>query len=194
VKSSTGDRHLFAGHCFSLGIVMYEMQPVKCHFPEVSMYNSDSFGTRWNRGENILSTSTVRELKSRLGLYLAAAAYNWCGCGIWQPAQFNSHKQRSKCVSNSPWIFGAPQPEFSDLIRRRESFGRATKSEEKPHEPRRGWLKNRNPSGDFTKAPRCRAKTRRGSECQCPAMINARWRLHGGVSTGPKTESVWLSV
>jgi hypothetical protein len=27
-----------------------------------------------------------------------------------------------------------------------------TKSEEKAHEPRRGWLKNGNPSGDFTKA------------------------------------------
>jgi hypothetical protein len=64
-----------------------------------------------------------------------------------------------------------------------------TKSEEKPHKPRRGWLKNGNPSGDFTKAPRCRAKTRRGSECQCPAMINERCRLHGGLSTGPKTES-----
>ena len=64
-----------------------------------------------------------------------------------------------------------------------------TKSEEKAHEPRRGWLKNGNPSGDFTKAPRCRAKTRRGSECQCPAMINGRCRLHEGLSTGPKTES-----
>jgi hypothetical protein len=28
-----------------------------------------------------------------------------------------------------------------------------------------------------------------GSECQCPAMINGRCRLHGGLSTGPKTES-----
>jgi hypothetical protein len=63
------------------------------------------------------------------------------------------------------------------------------KTKEEPHEPRRGWLKNGNPSGDFTKAPRCRAKTRRGSECQCPAMINGRWRLHGGLSTGPKTEA-----
>jgi hypothetical protein len=29
------------------------------------------------------------------------------------------------------------------------------KSEEKRHEPRRGWLKYGNPSGDFNKAPRC---------------------------------------
>jgi hypothetical protein len=51
---------------------------------------------------------------------------------------------------------------------------RMTKCEEKPHEPRRGWLKNGNSSGDFTKAPRCSAKTRRSSECQCAAMINGR--------------------
>src|SRR5215468_1645338 len=52
---------------------------------------------------------------------------------------------------------------------------------------RRGWLKNGNPPGDFTRAPRCRAKTRRGTPCQCPAMPNGRCRLHGGLSTGPKT-------
>jgi hypothetical protein len=62
-------------------------------------------------------------------------------------------------------------------------------SEERPQEPGRGWLRNGNPCGDFTKAPRCRAKTRRGSECQCPAMTNGRCRLHGGLSTGPKTEA-----
>src|SRR5579864_8541318 len=50
-----------------------------------------------------------------------------------------------------------------------------------------GWLKNGNPPGDFTKAPRCGAKTRRGTKCQCPAMKNGRCRLHGGLSTGPKT-------
>jgi hypothetical protein len=36
-------------------------------------------------------------------------------------------------------------------------------------------------------APRCEAKTRRGTLCQCPAMANGRCRLHGGLSTGPKT-------
>ena len=58
------------------------------------------------------------------------------------------------------------------------------KSENQPHAIRRGWLKNGNPPGDFTKAPRCGAKTRRGSSCQCPAMTNGRCRLHGGKSTG----------
>ena len=43
--------------------------------------------------------------------------------------------------------------------------------------------------------PRCRAKTRRGSPCQAPAVwnrvvdrpVNGRCKLHGGLSTGPKT-------
>lgn len=61
-------------------------------------------------------------------------------------------------------------------------------SEAKPHEKRRGFLKNNNPPGDFTKAPRCAAKTRKGTPCQAPAMKNGRCRLHGGKSTGPRTE------
>jgi hypothetical protein len=52
---------------------------------------------------------------------------------------------------------------------------------------RLGWLKNGNQPGDFAKAPRCGAKTRRGTACQCPAMRNGRCRLHGGLSTGAKT-------
>jgi hypothetical protein len=32
--------------------------------------------------------------------------------------------------------------------------------------------------------PRCQARTRRGTECQSPAMPNGRCRLHGGLSTG----------
>jgi hypothetical protein len=58
---------------------------------------------------------------------------------------------------------------------------------ETPHETRRGWLRNGNPPGDFTKALRCGARTRRGSRCKCPAMPNGRCRLHGGLSTGPRT-------
>src|SRR5262245_15285287 len=51
----------------------------------------------------------------------------------------------------------------------------------------RGWLKNGNRPGDPHSAPRCEAKTRRGSACQAPAMQNGRCRLQGGLSTGPKT-------
>jgi len=61
------------------------------------------------------------------------------------------------------------------------------KLEAKPHERRRGWLKNNNPPGDFSRAARCLARTRRGTPCHAPAMKNGRCRLHGGKSTGPKT-------
>jgi len=54
--------------------------------------------------------------------------------------------------------------------------------------PRRGWLRNGNPPGDPFTAPRCGARTRRGTACQCPAMRGRqRCRLHGGRSTGPRT-------
>jgi hypothetical protein len=56
-----------------------------------------------------------------------------------------------------------------------------------PHVQRRGWLKNGNPPGDFAKAPRCGAITRRRTRCQGPAMPNGRCRMHGGMSTGPRT-------
>src|SRR5215831_21245292 len=52
---------------------------------------------------------------------------------------------------------------------------------------RRGSLKNGNSPGDFSKAPRCGAKTRKGTACQSPAMRNGRCQLHGGKSTGPRT-------
>ena len=35
---------------------------------------------------------------------------------------------------------------------------------------------------------RCGAKTRRGTSCQCKALSNGRCKLHGGKSTGPRTE------
>jgi hypothetical protein len=58
---------------------------------------------------------------------------------------------------------------------------------DEPQAQRRGWLKNDNPPGDFTKARRCGAKTRRATLCQSPAMKNGRCRMHGGKSTGPRT-------
>jgi len=36
---------------------------------------------------------------------------------------------------------------------------------------------------------RCLAKTRNGGQCQCPAMkCKTRCRIHGGLSTGPRTK------
>lgn len=38
-------------------------------------------------------------------------------------------------------------------------------------------------------APRCGARKRKkGTPCGSPAMANGRCRIHGGLSTGPKTE------
>jgi len=62
------------------------------------------------------------------------------------------------------------------------------RTSQSPQEQRFGRLKYGSPSGDFTKAPRCGAKTRRGTRCECPAMPNGRCRLHGGRSSGAKTK------
>jgi hypothetical protein len=61
------------------------------------------------------------------------------------------------------------------------------KTKEEPQAKRCGWLKNGNPPGDLSKAPRCGARTRRRTSCKAPAMANGRCRLHGGKSTGPRT-------
>jgi len=52
---------------------------------------------------------------------------------------------------------------------------------------RRGRLKNGARPGDFLAAPRCGARTRAGCSCRQPAMRNGRCRMHGGLSTGPRT-------
>ena len=44
-----------------------------------------------------------------------------------------------------------------------------------------------NPLGDLNSAPRCGAKTCRGSACQSPAMPNGRCRMYGRASTGPRS-------
>jgi uncharacterized protein YjcR len=36
----------------------------------------------------------------------------------------------------------------------------------------------------FMDAPRCGAKTRKGTPCKSPGMKNGRCRMHGGMSTG----------
>ena len=65
---------------------------------------------------------------------------------------------------------------------------------ERPSARRRGKLRHGNPSGDFLAAPRCGAQTRAGCPCRQPAMASpgggrGRCRLHGGKSTGARTEA-----
>ncbi len=52
-----------------------------------------------------------------------------------------------------------------------------------------GPLRNGNPRGNPNLAPRCGARTRAGCPCRSPAMANGRCRMHGGASTGPRTEA-----
>src|ERR1700722_7607378 len=85
---------------------------------------------------------------------------------------------------------------FIKVARRFSSPGRTAKageggyvkeSEQSPHASRRGRLKNGNRTGDFSRAPYCGARTRRGTLCKARAMANGRCRLHGGKSTGPRS-------
>lgn len=47
-------------------------------------------------------------------------------------------------------------------------------------------LRNGNPIGDPSTAPRCGARTRRGTPCQGPAVRGRRrCRMHGGTNPGP---------
>ena len=55
--------------------------------------------------------------------------------------------------------------------------------------PRSGPLRNGNPRGNPHAAPRCGARTRAGDPCRQPALVNGRCRLHGGHSTGPRTDA-----
>ena len=54
-------------------------------------------------------------------------------------------------------------------------------------EPSVGLLRNGNRPGDPSSAPRCGARTRRGTASRGPAMRNGRCRMHGGTATGPRT-------
>ncbi len=58
-----------------------------------------------------------------------------------------------------------------------------------PASPRTGPLRSGNPRGNPNLAPRCGAKTRADLACRAPAMSNGRCRMHGGCSTGPRTEA-----
>jgi len=97
--------------------------------------------------------------------------------------------QSSKLLpaSSFPAGHGVDPPSRSPFRRAKE--GRSNSTPLRPGLPlaRRGRLKNGNPSGDFLTAPRCGAHTRCGASCRQPAMPNGRCRLHGGLSTGPRT-------
>jgi hypothetical protein len=80
------------------------------------------------------------------------------------------------------WLSGS-----SDAKRSVPEWWNWRRTEDGPHEKRRGTLKNGNRSGDPQTAPRCGAKTRRGTGCQAQATPNGRRCLDGGLGAGPKT-------
>jgi hypothetical protein len=60
----------------------------------------------------------------------------------------------------------------------------------KPMHRGTGPLRNGNPRGNPNLAPRCGARTRAGCPCKAPALRGRlRCRMHGGASTGPRTEA-----
>jgi hypothetical protein len=84
---------------------------------------------------------------------------------------------------------GLHPPSRSPLLRAKEgrSFPPLPSTASLPPD-RRGRLRNGARPGDFLAAPRCGARTRCGGACRQPAMKNGRCRMHGGLSTGPRTE------
>jgi len=82
----------------------------------------------------------------------------------------------------------------------RSILKKKNRKEDGPHTPRKKvkenvdfqlkrkpLLRNGNPQGNPQDAPRCGAKTGKGTLCMGPAMRNGRCRMHGGKSTGPRT-------
>jgi hypothetical protein len=122
--------------------------------------------------------------RSAFGDTCAAVANARCPCCRSSPCRICAS---GSWASLSFWPHGFSSASCTKGTGGPNRRGVVMKTAQRPHAKRRGWLKNGNPPGDFSKAPRCGAKTRRGSPCRCPAMKNGRCRLHGGLSTGPRT-------
>ena len=57
-----------------------------------------------------------------------------------------------------------------------------------PMQSTRGGLRDGFPGGNPHLAPRCGARTRAGTPCGSPSMKNGKCRMHGGASTGARTQ------
>jgi hypothetical protein len=118
----------------------------------------------------------------------------------WQSQRWDQHRARLKVQGYT--ALGQLEGEFAagseaereQMLRRLDAQQAVdrVKAAERGRSPR-GSLRNGNQPGDPSVAPRCgaRAKTRGGKPCRAPAMPNGRCRLHGGLSTGPKTGTSW---
>src|SRR6266581_1071751 len=81
----------------------------------------------------------------------------------------------------------AARPSWGRGRTRRGILAMRDSRDERTCAPGRGRLRKGNLPGNPNTAPRCGAKTRRGTSCRGPAMKNGRCRMHGGASTGPRT-------
>jgi hypothetical protein len=101
------------------------------------------------------------------------------GCSIWTCGCNCPPRTRTGRSASMP-LPGFHEQKMSD-----------TPAGDEPHEGRISGLPNGNPSGpafgpDWP-GRRCGAKTRHKTRCLNPGMRNGRCRLHGGLSTGPRT-------
>ena len=62
------------------------------------------------------------------------------------------------------------------------------KMRDEPHANKSEQLKNGFHAAQPSPSKPCGAKTRRATLCLAPSMKNGRCRMHGGLSTGPKTK------
>ena len=62
-------------------------------------------------------------------------------------------------------------------------------AKDEPYAKRRGWLKNGNPAGDPSTAPRCGARTRKGAACKGPAMQTDDVGCTAALALGPALRS-----
>lgn len=82
------------------------------------------------------------------------------------------------------------QPDLSQTAPARPDSGLSCHDPMHRESVRLGPLRNGNPRGNPRLAPRCGARTRSGAPCQGPAVRGrGRCRMHGGRSTGPRTEA-----
>ncbi len=106
-------------------------------------------------------------------------AQTWPKPGIWRNIDSMNPMNREETAATA--FCGAPIQLRLDLV--------AVVKPDRTDAYLPGQLRNGNRSGDPATAPRCGAKTRAGSPCQCPAIRGRRrCRLHGGLSRGPTTE------
>ena len=103
-------------------------------------------------------------------------------------------KQQDHAIDELRWIVGTRNKALAKRLLGqaagtilRGADQDARKPWKDPMQSGAGRLKNGSPSGDPSAAPRCGAKTRRGTRCEAPGMANGRCRMHGGKSTGPRT-------